>query len=137
MATTGTVLAKNMKIYIGSSAIDCQVNANISLSTNMFQTTCKDSASNEEFLPGNKSWTISGSGNLKFDATTGWSQLFSAWTGATSTALVFQTSVTGDKKYSGSGYISSLSLTSNGNDEAVTFDFEFQGTGALTEATVS
>jgi len=137
MATAGTILAKNMKIYIGSAAIDCQVNASMSLSTATFETTCKDSAANSEFLPGVKSWTISGSGNLKFDATTNWSVLFAAWTNRTSTALVFQTAVSGDKKYSGNAYITSLSLTSNGNDEAVTFDFEFQGTGALAEGTVS
>lgn len=50
--------------------------------------------------------------------------------------MVFQTGVTGDKKYSGTTYVSSLALNSSGNDEAVTFDFELQGTGALAEATI-
>jgi hypothetical protein len=49
---------------------------------------------------------------------------------------VFQTGTTGDAKYSGSGYVSSLQIQSSGNDEAVTFSAEFQGTGALTQATI-
>lgn len=140
MATTGTVLAKNMKLYIGSTAITCQVDASLSMSTNMFETTCKDSAANSAFLPGTKSWTVSGSGNFAFDATLGFAStggLFEYWDDQTSASLVFQTAVSGDKKYSGTAYISSLTLNSSGNDEAVTFEFEFQGTGALVEAAVS
>lgn len=137
MATTGTVLAKNMKMYVGATAITCQTDASISMSTNMFETTCKDSAANSAFLPGSKSWTASGSGNLAFDATYGAEELFATWDAQTSMSIVFQTAVTGDKKYSGSAYITSLNINSSGNDEAVTFDYELQGTGALAEATVS
>jgi len=140
MATTGTVLAKNMKLFIGSTAITCQVDASLSMSTNMFEITCKDSAANSAFLPGTKAWTVSGSGNFAFDATLGFanaSGLFEYWDDQTSASLVFQTAVSGDKKYSGTAYISSLKLNSSGNDEAVTFEFEFQGTGALVEATVA
>lgn len=124
-------------MYVGATKITCQVDASISMSTNMFETTCKDSAANAAFLPGSKSWTASGSGNLAFDATYGAEELFAAWDGQTSMSIVFQTAVTGDKKYSGTAYISSLSINSSGNDEAVTFEYELQGTGALVEAAVS
>jgi predicted secreted protein len=63
--------------------------------------------------------------------------LFAAWKDQTVVAVVFQNTVVGDKKYSGNTYITSLSFNSSGNDEAVTFDFELQGTGALVEATIS
>ena len=134
-----TVLAKNMKLYSGSTpvAFTCQVDASISLSTNTFETTCKDSAANAEYLAGTKSWTASVSGLLDFSATNGWEELFTAWTNSTSVAIVFQTGTVGDKKYSGSAIITSMNLNSSGNDEAVTWDCEFQGTGALTEATIS
>lgn len=137
MATTGTVLAKNMKVYIGATAVTCQVAASINMSTNMFETTCKDSGANAEFLPGSKNWTISGSGNFRFDATYGFEEFFAMWDGQTSATAVWQTAVTGDKKYSGTVYLSSLTGNSSGNDEAVTYDFELQGTGALAEATIS
>lgn len=139
MPTTGTILAKTMAFYTGGTPtiITCQTNASISMSTNMFTTQCKDAGAWDTQQPGLKSWTASGEGNLAFDATNGFSTLFAAWTGGTAVALVFQNAVTGDKKYSGSCYISSLELTSSGNDEAVTFSFELTGSGALAEATIS
>ncbi len=137
MPTTGTVLAKNMKLYVGATAITCQTDATLSMSTNMFETTCKDSGANASFFPGSKSWTAGGSANLAFDATYGLSELQEAWESQTALAVVFQTGVTGDEKLSGSAYISSLNISSSGNDEAVTFDYELQGTGALTKATIS
>lgn len=135
MATTGTILAKNMKLYIGSAAITCQTDASISMSTNMFETTCKDSGADSAFFPGSKTWTASGSGNLAFDATYGGEELFAAWNAQTSMTAVLKTGVTGDKVYTGTAYISSLSINSSGNDEPVTFDYELQGTGALVEST--
>lgn len=137
MATTGTVLAKNMKVYVGANAITCQVNATLTQSTEMFDTTCKDSTANAANLPGTKSWNISGNANLAFDATYGYEDLWDAWDAQTAVTPVFQTAVSGDLKWSGSSYISELSLTSDGNDAAVTFDFTFTGTGALTKATVA
>lgn len=134
-----TVLAKNMKLYSGATptAFTCQVDASISLSTNTFETTCKDSAANAEYLAGTKSWTASVSGLLDFSATNGFEELYSSWNNSTAVAIVFQTGTVGDKKYSGSAIITSLNLNSSGNDEAVTWDAEFQGTGALTETTIS
>jgi len=136
MATTGTVLAKNMKIYVGANAITCQVNATLNQSTEMFQTTCKDSAANADNLPGTKSWSITGTGNLAFDATYGYEDLWDAWEAQSAVTPIFQTAVAGDLSWSGSSYISDLSLTSDGNDAAVTFDFTLTGSGALTKATI-
>lgn len=136
MPTTGTVLAKNMKIYVGATAITCQLNASISQSTNMFQTTCKDSAANSSFLPGAKEWTISGSANFSFDATYGYEELWDLWDAQTTVTPIFQTGVTGDLKWSGSSYISELNATSDGVDAAVEYDVSFQGTGTLTKATI-
>lgn len=137
MPTTGTVLAKNMKIYVGATAITCQLNASMSCSTNTFQTTCKDSAANSEFLPGAKEWTISGSANFSFDATYGFEDLWDIWSAQSVVVPIFQTAVTGDLKWSGNSYISELNATSDGVDAAVEYDVTFQGTGALTKATVA
>jgi len=138
MPTTGTVLSKNMKIYIGGTpvAITCQVNATLSQTKEMFQITCKDSGSVAENLPGTKSWSISGSANLAFDATYGIEELQTAYNSDTALSAVFQTGVTGDSKWSGDGHLSSLEITADGNDSAVEFSFEITGTGALTMATI-
>jgi predicted secreted protein len=138
MPTTGTVLAKNMAFYTGSTTpvlITCQTNASLSQTTNMFETTCKDAGAWGAQQPGVKNWTASGEGLLAFSATNGYTVLWDAWNNQTAVSIVFQTGVTGDTKFSGTGYISSLELTSNGNDEAVTFSFEITGSGALAKAT--
>lgn len=139
--TVGTVLAKNMKLFFGATALTCQVDATISGSTNMFETTCKDSGANAEFKPGSKSWTVSGTANFADDATLGFNTsstgLFAKWDGQTSIPIVFQTAATGDTNWSGTAYVSSWTLSSSGNDESVTYDFELQGTGALVMAVIS
>lgn len=139
MPTTGTVLAKNMALYVGATPtiITCQTEASISMSTSMFETTCKDSGAWADQRPGTKSWRALGTANLAFDATNGFEELWDSWVAGTSIACVFQTGTIGDLKFSGTGYISSLELTSNGNDEAVTFSFEITGAGALAKGTVS
>ena len=132
-----TVLAKNVKLYTGATptAITCQVDASISVSTNTFETTCKDSGANAEYQPGAKSWTASLTGNADWSATNGVEELFTSWSDQSSVAIVFGDGVTGNPKWSGSAYITSLNINSSGNDEAVTFDVELQGTGALTKGT--
>lgn len=139
MATTGTVLAKNMAMYFTGSEtlLSCQTNASISMSTNMFETTCKDSGAWAEPRPGTKSWTASGEANLAFDATYGIAELHTAWYGQTEIAVTFQTGTNGDIAFVGSGYISSLEITSNGNDEAVTFSYQLDGAGELAQVTLS
>ncbi len=140
MATTGTVLAKNMAIYINGSpdtVISCQVDATLTLSTATFETTCKDAGSWAEPRPGTKSWTMSGTGNLAFDATYGYEELFGLWYNQTETAFVISTGVTGDKQQYGDGYVTELEMTSSGNDAAVTFSFTVTGAGALIMSTVS
>lgn len=137
--TTGTIYAKNMSIYTGTApgtVVTCQTNASIKTSTNMFSATCKSSGSWAQNLPGVRSWSASIEGLLAFDATNGFSQLWAAWVAGTAVAVIFGTGVTGDKKYSGSTYISSLELTSSGSDEPVTFSAEFTGDGAIAEATI-
>lgn len=131
-----TILAKNMRFYSGTTAFTCQVDVSISESVNMFNTTCKDSGANAAFSPGEQSWTASGTGNLDWTATYGYAELKAAKDAGTPISLVMSTGVSGEKKLSGTCYVSSLGLESSGNDAAVTFPFELQGTGALAIAAI-
>lgn len=138
--TSGTVLAKNMAVYHSDSPdvlITCQVDATLTMSTNTFETTCKDSGAWGEPRPGTKSWTMTGTGNFAEDATYGFNELIALWDAQTASEFVFTTGETGDTEYYGTGYITDLELTSAGNDAAVTFSYTLTGAGALTYATVS
>lgn len=133
-------MAKNFAIYHNANpdvVISCQTNAELQMSTEMFETTCKDSGAWAQPRPGTKSWSMSGEANLAFDASYGFSDLYALWYNQTLASFVIQTGTTGDKAYYGDGYISDLSLSSQGNDAAVTFSYTLTGAGALTQYTLS
>lgn len=139
MPTNGKFDARLLKIYTGATpiAITHQTNASLSCSADMIDVTTKDSGGDRELLPGTRSWTMSGEGGFAFDAPNGYSALFAAWKNGTVVTPVLQTAVTGDKKYSGSAYLSSLEMTSSGaGGDMVTFSYTLEGTGGLTEATI-
>ena len=138
--TSGTVLAKNMAIYNDDTPdvlITCQIDATLTMSTTTFETTCKDSGAWAAPRPGTKSWSMSGTGNLAFDATYGFADLFTLWINQTANTFIFSTGTAGDTQYYGSCYVTELELTSQGNDAAVTFSFTLTGDGALSSETVS
>lgn len=138
--TVGTVLAKNMGIYVGGAPdvlITCQIDATLSLSTATFETTCKDTGAWSEPRPGTKSWTMTGTGNFADDATNGFLDLQTLWSDQTEAEFVFSTGALGDTEHYGDGYVTDLELTSSGNDAAVTFSFTVTGAGAITSAVIS
>ncbi len=131
MATTGTVKGGLMKIYIGSTAVTCQTSISLNLTTEMRDTTCFDSDIWGGKLPATNSWTADGEANLAFDATYGWTALFTAWRAQTGVSFFLKTGVSGDPIYYGNAYISSLGMSGAGNNENLTFSYTFEGDGAI------
>ena len=138
MATAGTIKAKLMKIYTGGTpaAITCLTNAELTVTNELREISCKDTGIYQEFLPDTQTWTVSWEALAAFDAANGIDEVSTAVLAQTSTAVVFQTGVTGDTKWSGNVYWTSFNVT-GGNTGNATFSFEGQGTGQLTQGTVS
>lgn len=138
MATAGTIKAKLLKIYTGGTpaAITCLTNAELTVTNELREISCKDTGIYQEFLPDTQTWTISGEALAAFDATNGIDEISTIVLAQTETAVVFQTGVTGDTKWSGDVYFTSFNVT-GGNTGNATFSFEGQGTGQLTQGTVS
>lgn len=134
----GTVKAKLMRIYTGGTpaVINCTTNAELTITNTLRDISCADTGIYDEFLPDTQTWTISGEALLAFDATNGIDELSTIILANTETAIVFQTAVTGDTKWSGDVYFTTLTIT-GGNSGNATFSFEGQGTGQLTQGTVS
>lgn len=135
MATTGIVNTRIMVIKLGSAVISCLTDASLSMSQEFRDTTCKDSGGFNNILPAKRSWEISGSALFSYDGTTTFDDFFALWSAQTIATLVYGTTVSGDKIYTGTAYLSSLSVSSSGTDENVTFEFSMTGTGTLTEST--
>ena len=122
-------------ITIGGSQIAELTDTTLTTSRDLFEVTSKDSAGNKEVLPGLKEWEVSGEGRLDFLATTGYNALFTAQQDGTPLTVVVTNAVTGDKKFTGTAYVSDLEQNAPMED-VVTFSFTLTGTGALVMATI-
>ena len=137
MPTTGTVNGRLVKIFVGSTAVTCQTNSTLEMTMEPRESTCKDTSGNSAaFLAGRTSWTLGGEAKLAWDAAYGFSSLFTAWKNGTSLSIAFKSTVAGDKGYTGTGFITSLSADTPDNEDS-TFSFSIQGSGDLSEITTS
>lgn len=134
MPTAGTVNTTLVKIKTGATVVTCLTDASINFTQDTRDTTCKDSNSWSNALPGKRSWEVSGSGLFAYDATNGADTLFTAFKNQTLITVVWGTTVTGDKTYGGTGYLTSLSFSAAGTDENTTFEFTIMGVGEAVSA---
>jgi predicted secreted protein len=109
--------------------------ASLSISMETRDTSTKDSAGWRELLEGQKSWSLSGDGLVVYSLTgaDGFSDLYGYLNGRTNLYVKFGSVGSGEKVYSGRGFITSLDQEA-GVEDNVTMSFSFEGTGALTEA---
>jgi len=135
MATLGIINSRIMVIKVGASVVSCLTDASLSISQEFRDTTCKDSGGFNNILPAKRTWEMSGSALFSYDGTLTFDDFFALWNGQTSATIIYGTTVTGDKIYTGTAYLSSLSVSSSGTDENVTYEFSLTGTGALAETT--
>lgn len=138
MATTGKINTTLLKMYTGASpgtAVTHSTDATCSFSMSPRAATTKDSAGWEEVLEGLRSWEMSGTAQLAFDATNGVDELSTIALARTATIVRFATNVTGDTVWSGSGYLTSFEMSSPSQEDTGTYSFTFKGTAALGQAT--
>jgi hypothetical protein len=135
MPTAGIVNSRIMIIKVGSTVVSCLTDASLSISQEFRDTTCKDSGGFNNILPAKRTWELSGSALFSYDGTYTFDDIFALWNTQASATVIFGTTVSGDKIYTGTAYLSSLSASSSGTDENVTYEFSLTGSGTLTEST--
>ena len=130
--SNGTALV----VKIGGTAVSCQTDdTSLSLTRDMIETTCKDATgSAKTYIPGEKDATIDVNAAYIVDDANGFTSVFSDFDNGTEITWVWGSTVAGEKSYTGSGYISDLSVSGPQNDRA-TFTFTIQVTGEVTEQT--
>jgi len=136
MATTGQMNGTDLLAYVGGVAVGQSKDFSISIDSDMIDATTKDSNKWKEFLAGDKGWTADVEALVDFAQSEGFSECFSDVTNGTKITVKFGTEVTGDARWTGDAYVSNLSLNAPMND-VVSYSFSLQGTGSLTEETVS
>jgi predicted secreted protein len=145
MPTTGPVNGTLISIYKDVSGtlkkIANATSNSLDISKDMIDVTSKDSAGAKEFIAGEYGYTLNVEAIFEDDQSVGASQisykdLVTDLLAGTLLTIVMSSNVTGDEKYTGSAFFSSLSLSAPNNDKA-TWTGTLQGSGALTLGTVS
>lgn len=141
MATTGVVKAKLVKIQAIAdggtlASVTCLTNAELSVTNNMRDITCKDSGIYTDALPDTQSWSMSGEAFVNYGASNGHDEVSALALSQGLLNVDYGTGVTGDTSFSGDGYFTSFSVTA-ANEGNATFSFEITGVGQLTKGTYS
>ena len=147
MATNGIINGTKFGIYDNSSGssqlIAFATSGSISINHSARETSNKESLGYKEVMEGQRDWEISVEGmvallDLDGNPITGHSvdELFTQYIATRGVYTIsFESSETGDKKWSGKGYMSSISMDAP-NEESTTYSCSFVGTSTLTLATV-
>lgn len=132
-----------LKIYAGSTAdptttiANC-TDASISITHDLRDITTKDSAGWRELNEGLRSYNISASALYETDSNNDFQVLYDTYVD-TRTLIYWKMAETasGGIVLSGSGYISSIELTSPGSEDNVAFSLSIEGDGEITSTEVA
>lgn len=136
MATSGVINGTSMAIYIQGNKVCSLLSNGFSISRPTREVANKDSGNWSSKATNRGSWAAQGSAHFEFAPTYGFSNLFAAITNGTLIGVVTKTAVSGDKYYSGMGYLTDLSPDFPDMDNS-SYSFSIEGSGALTETTLT
>ena len=126
----------NLKILLATNQIDNLTDCSLSINGTVVDCTSKDSGQFREILMGTKSWTISGTAYIDYDATEGIDEALTSMLAVPqdSIAVEYTTGTVGDTVLSGDAYFSTLDQTA-AFDACMEYTFTLEGTGVLTQGT--
>lgn len=121
-------------VKIGGTLLSCQTeDSSLNFTRDMIETTCKDSTdAAKTYIAGEKDTTIDVTAAYDMAATNGFSEVFADFDAGTLVDWTWGSTVIGQKSYTGSAYISDLSIGSPQNDKS-TYAFTLQVSGVVTE----
>lgn len=120
----------------GGTLLGAATSHTLSMQSEMADVTTKDSGGWKEIIPTLKSFTIDVDALLTYDETYGFESLFDALINRTPLYFRLSSEDTGDEKFYGQCYITSLEQN-NPMEDATTYTASFEGTGILTRATIT
>jgi len=134
MATSGIFNGSLLSIKVDGNKILNSTSCSLSLSADTPEATTKDSGGFQDLIVGVKSGEISFEGLVAYDSGSG-SQIgdiSDELISGTQVTWEFSTDVSGDDKYSGSGFISSIEITAD-MESPVSYSGTIVTTGTITQ----
>jgi len=138
----GQLNGTDLKVYVAGTLVAYSTNCSININHSLRSTSSKESAGWDENMEGMRNWDLSCDSLYAWLAPDGsaisgltLSELFTTYMATrTSFAVTFgvTTSATEDTKYTGTAWITSLSLTAPLEDTS-TYSVSMTGSGALTQ----
>ena len=143
MATNGVINGTNFAVYAAGTKVAYATSASISMNHSLRDTSTKDSSGWRDQMEGQRDWEVSVEGMLIFVDSSGgaiagltMNELYTNYIATRAEfELKFSTEVSGDVKWTGQAWMTSLSADTP-NEDSSTWAASFSGTGALTQATV-
>jgi predicted secreted protein len=137
MPTTGIFNGTNLVVLVGTEVVAHSTSCSLSVSTDLPDSTTKDSSGWAQQIQGLRSWSVSTDGLAVIESAAAGvnvEDLFSSVSSRTDVTLTFSTFVSGDKIWTGTAAVESLDFTGDMESPA-TFSASFTGTGALVMTT--
>jgi TP901-1 family phage major tail protein len=137
MATQGIFNGTLLVVKLGGVAFAHSTSCSLSVSTDLPDSTTKDSSGWAQQIQGLRSWSVSTDGLAVIEsaaALVNVEDIFSSISSRTDVTLTFSTFVSGDKIWTGTAQVESLDFTGDMESPA-TFSASFTGTGALVMTT--
>jgi len=134
MATSGIINGTLLTIKVGGSKLLNSTSASLSLTLDTPEATTKDSGGFQDLIAGVKSGEISFEGLVAYDSGSG-SQIgdiSDELISGTQVTWEFSTDVSGDDRYSGNGFISSVEITAD-MEAPVSYSGTIVTTGTITQ----
>ena len=132
MATTGKVKGRALLLYVNGNAITHSKSADLTINSNMIESTTKDSAGWQEYEDaGNKGANLSTDALMALDATYGVSEIFTLLAAGTTVTWRYSTNVSGDKYFTGSAKVMSLNISAD-DGAIVQYSINLNVTGPVT-----
>ena len=135
MATNVIFNGTSLVLKRGGTIIGASTSCTVNYTLDNFETTNKDSAHSKSYLPAATGWTMDCEAFYTTDEDPAPDDFMTDVQNRTQLTVEFNeaAATSGDYKYSGEAYLTSVSLNAP-NEDAATYSLSFQGTGALTIA---
>lgn len=125
-----------MAIYVGGTKVAMLLSNSGGVTVPTRSVASKDDATWDAKAANRASWTASGRAFFNFSGGYNITHLFAVVTARAAVTIRQSTAVSGDKYYEGSAIMTELSWDNPDNDSSEV-NFSFEGTGALTETTIT
>ena len=128
--TTGKINGTLILVDADGTTIGCSTNAQLTITNERLETTCKDDNGAKTYEVGSQDWSLQVDGLVKYDTASNFSLVAAAAINATEIEWVMATGNSDDPAFTGTGFIGDFSYGAGLNAPA-TWSFTVAPTGPI------